>query len=219
MSLTRDGIITEVETETKRSDKTTFFQDIFPDVITDMSTARTEDGEPIPLQDLKKPSGTLTIADGDYYADLPDDFVFLYGTPELLYDSDKGRLLQKKSLEWMNLNYPNRATNTSSKGKPYYFCMEHNRFDFAPMSDDDYTINFPYTILHATVSSNSVAIDFKDYFKPVIKDWLKAKLADLFQDDERRDYYLSRGLTKLKSLALIGKRNSSEGCITQYNDC
>lgn len=218
MSLTRDGIITEVMAETKRTDKEDYFNDVFPDVIHDMSTAMTEDGDPIPLQDLKKPGGTLTVADGDIYKDLPSDFVFLYGSPELLYDSDKGWILIKKSREWMDYNYPNRANNTTNKSKPLYFSLEDNRFDFAPMSDASYTIKFPYTILHATVDSNSVAIDFKDYFKPVIKDWLKSKLWELFSDDEKRDYYLLKGLNKLKSLAIIGKRNSSEGLVTEYQD-
>ncbi|KKM05278.1 hypothetical protein LCGC14_1755690 [marine sediment metagenome] len=218
MSLTRDAIITEVMTETKRTDKQTYLENVFSDVMHDMSTAMTEDGDPIPLQDLKKPGGTLTLADGDYYKDLPSDFVFLYGVPELLYDTDKGRQLIKKSIEWLDFNYPNRANNTSNKTKPRFFSLENNRFDFAPMSDAVYTVNFPYTVLHETVDSNSVAISFKDYFKPVIKDWLKAKLWELFKDNDERDFYLLKGLNKLKSLAVIGKRNSSEGLITEYND-
>jgi len=218
MSLTRDAIITELETETKRTDKTTYFQDIFPDVIEEMCSAHTQDGEPIPLNGLKT-DGTLTISDEDYYSDLPSDFIFQYGEPELLYDTDKGWLMIKKSLEWMNLNFPNRANNTSSKAKPQYYCLEKNRFDFAPMSDDDYTITLPYTKRHATVSSNSVTILFRDDFKPVIKDLCKAKLfGDLFQDNERGNFYYARGLNKLRSLAITDKRNAESVLVTSVND-
>lgn len=218
MALTRDAIITEVTTETKRTDKQTFLEDVFPDVLYDMSTAVTEDGEPIPLQDLKKPGGTLTIADEEYQVALPSDFVFLYSTPELLYDTDKGRQLIKVSKDWLDWNYPNRAVNTSNKSKPIYYSLEDNRFDFGPMSDGTYTINFPYTILHTAVTSNSIAIDFRDYFKPVIKDLLKSKLFELFDDLEKRDYHYARGISRLRSLAIVDKRNSNVGLVTEYND-
>ena len=215
--MTRDGIITEVMAETKRTDKQSFLEDVFPDVIDDMCTATTEDGEPLPLQDLKA-TAELAITDGDYYVALPSDFVYKFGEPELLYNTDKGRILKERSLEWMNTKYPNRANNTSNKSKPFFYCMENNRLDFAPMSDGSYTINFPYTKLHPTVSDNSVTILFKDFFKPVIKDWLKSRLWELLDDEDKRDFHYSRGLSKLRSLSLQGKRNSEAAVITECND-
>lgn len=217
MSLTRDAIITKVMAETKRTDKQTYLETVFPDVIARMSRAVTQDGEPIPLQDLKT-DGSLSTADGGYYISLPSDFVFQYAEPELLYDTDKGRMLIKKSLDWMNRNYPNRANNTSNKSKPQYYCLEKNRFDYAPMADAVYTITFPYTKLHATVSSNSVAILFRDTFEDVIKDWLKEKLWELLSDDDKKEYYNSRGLSRLIALANLDKRNAGTVLLTDYND-
>ena len=220
MALTRNAIITEVMTETKRTDKQTYLETVFPDVLYEMSTAITEDGEPIPLQDLKASDSdsTLSIVSGNYFVALPTGFIFQFAEPELYYDTNKGRLLIKKSLEWMNYHYPNRANNTSNKSKPVYYCLEKNRFDFAPMSDGTYSIIFPFTKLHPTVDDNSDTILFKDHFKPVIKDWLKAKLWELLDDDDKKDYHLGRGLNLLRSLSIVGKRNSEAALITEYND-
>jgi len=217
MSLTRDAIITKVMAETKRSDKQSYLETIFPDIISRMSRAITPDGEPIPLQDLKT-DGTLATADGGYYASLPGDFVFQYAEPELLYDTDKGRILIKKSLEWMNYNYPNRATNTSNKSKPIYYCLEKNRFDYAPMSDAVYSITFPYTKLHATVSSNSVTILFRDTFEDVIKDFLKAQMFEDLDDLDKMGFYSGRGLVNLIALANLDKRNADTVLITDVTD-
>ena len=52
MALTRDVLITAVMAETKRTDKETYLQTVFPNVLYRMSRAVTEDNEPIPLQDL-----------------------------------------------------------------------------------------------------------------------------------------------------------------------
>uniref|UniRef100_A0A6H1ZB99 Uncharacterized protein n=1 Tax=viral metagenome TaxID=1070528 RepID=A0A6H1ZB99_9ZZZZ len=217
MALTRDAIITEVMNETKRTDKQTRLEAIFPDILYRMSRAVTQDGEPIPLQDLKT-DGSLSIVDGNYFVALPSDFVFQYGEPELLYDTDKGRILTKKSLEWMNYVYPNRANNTSNKSKPIYYCLEKNRFDFAPMSDASYTITFPYTKIHGTVDDNTDTILFRDTFKDVIKDWLKAQLFDELDDWDKRDGYLMSGLNTLMSLAKVDKRNAEAVLITDFND-
>jgi hypothetical protein len=204
-------------TETKRTDKQSYLETVFPDVLYAMSRAMTEDGEPIPLQDLKT-DGSLSIVDTDYFVALPSDFVFQYGEPELLYDTDKGRTLIKKSLEWMNWHYPNRANNSSSKSKPSYYCLEKNQFDFAPMSDASYTITFPYTKLHAAVSSNSVAIAFRDHFKDVIKHLLKAKLWHVLDDEDKEAKEELKGISLLRSLAILDKRNSNVETITECND-
>ena len=136
----------------------------------------------------------------------------------MLYDTDKGRILLKRSLNWLNYNYPNRATNTSNKSKPSYYCLEKNQFDFASMSDASYTITFPYTKMHAAVTSNAIAIDFRETFRDVIKDLLKAELFELLEDWDKVSLYTNRGMLNLRILALIDKRNAQTILITQCND-
>ena len=217
MSLTRDPIIVKVMAETKRTDKQTALETSFPDVLRDMSRARTEDGESIPLQDLKK-DGSLTINDGEYFVALPDDFIFQYAEPELLYDTDKGRILLKRSINQLNYLYPNRANDTTQKARPSYYSLEKNRFDFASKSDATYSIKLPYTCLHPIVSTNAIAILFGDRFESVIKDLLKAKLFEILDDFDKMEHYESRGIGKLRSLAITDKRNSDAVTITEYND-
>ena len=218
--MTRDEIITEVVNETKRTDKTTRLGLIFPDILYKMSRAITEDSEPIPLQDLKASDtdSTLSITDGDYYVSLPTGFIFQFAEPELYYDTDKGRILEKKSLAWMNYNYPNRANNSSNKSKPLFYCLEKNRFDFAPMSDGSYSIIFPFTKLHPAVTSNAVAILFRDHFKDVIKDLLKSQMFEELDDLEKAGNYATRGIGTLRTLAVLDRKNSGAELITNYND-
>ena len=215
--MTRDAIITKVMADTKRTDKQTYLESRFTDVLHIMSRAVTEDGEPIPLQDLKT-TGSLSITTSSYYVALPTGFIFQYGEPELLYDTDKGRQLIKKSLDWLNWNYPNRANNSSNKAKPIYYCLENNQFDFAPMSDAAYSVNFPYTKLHPTVDDNADTILFRDQFEVVIKDLLKAELFELLEDFDKVSLFTNRAMNNLRSLAKIDKRNSNAEIITQCND-
>lgn len=215
--MTRDSIIAKVLADTKRTDKQTYLEGRFTDVLHTMSRAVTEDAEPIPLQDLKT-IGTIAITTSSYYKALPTGFIFQYGEPELLYDTDKGRQLIKKSLDWMNWNYSNRANNTSNKAKPIYYCLENNRFDFAPMSDAAYTVNFPHTLLHPTVDDNGDTILFRDQFEVVIKDLLKAELFELLEDFDKVSLYTNRAMNNLRSLAKLDKRNSGTVLITNVND-
>ncbi len=213
----RDTIVSEVMADTKRTDKQTALEGYFEDALIEMSQAKTEDGEPILLQDLKEDE-SYSIVSGDYFKALPTDFVYMYSRPELRYDTDKGRLLIKKDREWMDWNYPNRANNTTNKSKPSYFSLEAGRFDFAPMSDNSYTIIFPHTKLHPVAANNITTILYGDRFKTVIKDLLKSKLWDLLEDFDKRDFHFNRGMTKLRAAAIIDKRNASDILITNYSD-
>lgn len=221
--MTRDTPIDAVMEETKRADKESFLQTKFSEVMKFMSSAVTEDGEPIPLEDLKAdPDDEIfEIKEGDYYFDFPSNFVFAWGIPEFRYSSTDARQMTKKDRAWMDLYYPNRPNDTTNKNRPSFYSLDNKRFDFAPMSDGDYTIVFPHTILHPAVTADSGAgstILFGDKYLECIKDFLKAKLFELLDDPDKMSFHFGRGLAFLKAQAIVERRNSRQPLVARYND-
>ena len=215
--MVRSDIITEVETKTKRTDKSTRIGELLNTVLKMMSSAIDPvDGTPMPFSYLKTEQ-EYSISSGDYYKSLPSDFVFLYGTPEFRYNTDKGYPMEKKSYNELRAIYPNLANDTDT-GRPYHFAIDGGTFYFGPKSDDSYTIVFPYTKLHPSVSSDSDTILFPDNFKDCIAEGIASLLFKDLDMFERAEYHKGEWLKQLIALWKIDRRNENSVLITDYND-
>jgi hypothetical protein len=113
-------------------------------------------------------SGTIALPTG--YVDLK--FAYIDGSPV--------QNLQRKSADWMYLNYPTRA----SDGKPKFIAREGTNFIFGPYPDSGYTVKGVYykRLTAVASSANTLFTDNPDLY-------LFAALAEsslfLGQDDNR----------------------------------
>ena len=215
--MVRSDIITEVETKTKRTDKSTRIGELINTILYKMSTAVDPNtGTPLPFSYLKT-ENEYSISSGDYYKALPSDYIFLYGRPEFRYDTDKGYLFVKKSYDELRNLYPN-LPNSTNTGKPDYFSIDYGRLFFAAKSDGSYTIILPYTKLHGEVSSDSDTILFPDSFKDCIAEGVAYLLFKDLSMAERASLHKQEWIEQIFALWILDRRSEKSVVVTEYND-
>lgn len=218
MSLIQSTIVAEVMTKSLRTDQESRIESLLNLVLRQMSQSYTEDGEPLPFEDLKK-EHTFTLTENDYYEALPSDFVFIYSDPEIQYDTDKGHELIKLSIDDFKAMYPNITNDTSSKARPAHYAIDRGNIYFGPKCDDDtYSVKMLYTFLHDDISGDGDTIYFSDKFLMCIRDGILAELFDELDDFEKSDRYMDRHLSLLRAIAVVEKRNRKAVVISKpYN--
>lgn len=221
MAILYSEIQTEVQTKSKRTDKSSRIATLLMQVLRKMSRAQTEDGEVILFECLKE-TASISVVENDYYkslASIASDFVCLIGVdPEFRYDTDKGYPMNKLDWEAYQATYPNIANNTSRKTKPYDYAIFDSNFYFGPKADDSYTIILPYQKLHPTVTSDSTPILFPEEFREIIRDGILEELWDDLEQYDKSQKCGAQFINGLRSLGVIQHRTAGMPIIGEYND-
>lgn len=159
----------------------------------------------------------FSVVDGEYYKDLPVDFVSLTEDDLTLIDGSDETTMVKKDRTWFAENYYNQAHADATKEEPLYFYIEGDDIIFNK-SNGAYTIQMPYTRLHPALVDDTTVIYFPNSYKLLL---CFLTLSDYFEDldnDEKASKFREKANEQLIMLGLINARNVGTPKGTAYND-